>query len=139
MALLELKRDPTPREVRQFARVWLPAFCAVLAVWAVLRWQAWPVAAALLATGIAGVVVEWARPRWMKALFLGWMWAAFPIGWLVSHALMGIIYYLVITPIGLIMRAVGRDPLSRSFEPEAETYWTRREPSADPSRYFRQF
>lgn len=139
MALLELKRDPTPREVRQFARIWLPAFCALLAAWAVLRWQAWPVAGALVAIALVGAIVEWARPRWMKVLFLGWMWAAFPVGWLVSHVLMGLIYYLVITPIGLIMRAVGRDPLSRRFEPEAETYWTRREPPADPSHYFRQF
>jgi hypothetical protein len=139
MALLELKRDPTLREVRQFARIWLPAFCAVLATWAVLRWQAWPVAGTLVAIALLGVVVEWARPRWMMALFLGWMWASFPIGWLVSHILMGLIYYLVITPIGLIMRTAGRDPLSRRFEPEAETYWTRREPPTDPNHYFRQF
>jgi len=139
MALLELKRDPTLREVRQFARIWLPAFCAVLATWAVLRWQAWPVAGTLVAIALLGVVVEWARPRWMMALFLGWMWASFPIGWLVSHILMGLIYYLVITPIGLIMRTVGRDPLSRRFEPEAETYWTRREPPTDTNHYFRQF
>jgi hypothetical protein len=139
MALLELKRDPTAREVRQFARVWLPAFCALLATWAVLRWQAWPTASALLAVAIAGIAIEAVRPGWMRALFLGWMWAAFPIGWLVSHLLMGAIYYLVITPIGLIMRAAGRDPLARRFEPDAETYWTRRDPPAEASRYFRQF
>ncbi|MEX0979180.1 MAG: SxtJ family membrane protein, partial [Pirellulales bacterium] len=69
----------------------------------------------------------------------GWMWAAFPIGWLVSHLLIAAIYFLLITPIALVMRAVGRDPLSRRFDRAAKTYWVPRRQDSDPARYFRQF
>ena len=53
------------------------------------------------------------------------MCAAFPIGWVVSHALMAAIYYLVITPMAVAMRLLGRDPLDRRFDRDATTYWVR--------------
>jgi hypothetical protein len=37
------------------------------------------------------------------------------------------------------MRALGRDPMQRQFEPEAATYWVEHDPATDPKRYFRQF
>ncbi|MET9432227.1 MULTISPECIES: hypothetical protein [unclassified Streptomyces] len=43
--------------------------------------------------------------------------------------LLAIVYYLVITPIGLIAKAV-RDPLARSVDPKATSYWTAPTPSA---------
>jgi hypothetical protein len=67
------------------------------------------------------------------------MYAAFPIGWLVSHALLAIIYYLVITPIGLVMRGLGKDPIQKRFDPTRKSYWVKREATRDRSRYFRQF
>lgn len=139
MALVDLKRDPSAREVRQFARLWLPGFCTLFAVWAALRWQSWGAAAAFLGVAASGALLDWSRPGWMKALYVAWMWAAFPIGWTVSHLLMATIYYLVITPIGLMMRLLGRDPLERRFDRGAETYWTRRDPAPHASQYFRQF
>lgn len=139
MALLERKRDPSAREVRQFARIWLPAFCLLLAAWSVFRGQSWGAAGILTGLAALGVLVEGLRPQWMRFLFLGWMWAAFPVGWLIAHLLMAAIYFLVLTPIGLIMHLAGRDPLSRDFDRPADTYWTRRDSSHDPSQYFRQF
>ncbi|MDT9684662.1 hypothetical protein RND61_21765 [Streptomyces sp. TRM76323] len=43
--------------------------------------------------------------------------------------LLAIVYYLVITPIGLITRAV-RDPLARGADPKATSYWTASTPTA---------
>jgi hypothetical protein len=39
----------------------------------------------------------------------------------------------------LVMRAVGRDPLARRFDRDAQTYWVERGEQRDPARYFRQF
>jgi len=139
MALLEINRDPSPRQVRQFAFFALPVFCLLLAAIAVYRFDSWPLGWALAAVGVASVVLGMVRPRWMRLAFIGWMWAAFPIGWLVSHALLAVIFYLVMTPIGWMLRIVGHDPLARSFDPRAETYWVPRSQQSDPSRYFRQF
>ena len=139
MALIEINRDPTTREIRQFALLWLPAFCFLLGGWLGYRLAAWPAAAGLAGGGALSIVVGVWRPRWMQFVLIGWMWAVFPIGWSVSHLLMASIYFLVVTPIGWIMRLAGRDPLSRKFDRKAETYWTPRSEDVDPSRYFRQF
>jgi hypothetical protein len=139
MALIEINRDPTTREIRQFALLWLPAFCFLMGGWLGYRHAAWSAAAALAGCGVLSIVVGIWRPRWMRFVLIGWMWAVFPIGWSVSHLLMASIYFLVLTPIGWIMRLAGRDPLSRKFDRQAETYWTPRPEDVDPSRYFRQF
>jgi hypothetical protein len=67
------------------------------------------------------------------------MYAAFPIGWVVSHVMLALIYYGVMTPIGLVMRLLGRDPLKRKLDRSADTYWEPREPIANSKRYFQQF
>ncbi len=139
MALIEFNRDPTPRQVRQFALFWCSGFCCLLSALAYYRYDARPAAMALLLCGLASMVLGGAHPAWMRPIFLGWTAAAYPIGWLVSHVLMAVIYYFVITPIGLLMRLFGRDPLSRRFDRDAKTYWTARGPAADPARYFRQY
>ena len=49
------------------------------------------------------------------------------------------VYFLVITPIGLAMRLAGRDLMSRRFDPGAESYWLPHKADKDAGRYFRQF
>lgn len=39
---------------------------------------------------------------------------------------MAILFYAVVTPIGLVMRLTGRDPLRLRLEPEASSYWRTR-------------
>lgn len=140
MALLEFNRNPSTREVRQFALYWLSGFCLLLAVVALLRYGSRPLAAAFCVGAVASIALGLMRPAWMRIVFLVWMGAAFPIGWLISHTLMAAIYFLVITPIGMLMRLFGRDPLARRFDSDASSYWTPRSSQAtDPARYFRQF
>src|SRR3954465_7604240 len=139
MALFELKRDPSAREVRLFGVAWLPLFCAVLAGLIWYRGGSGPAIWLSVAAGVLSVAVTLVRPRWTRALFLAWMWAAWPIGWLVSHGMMAGIYFLVLTPIGLAIRAFGRDPLERRFDVRADTYWVTRRREIDPASYFRQF
>ena len=62
-----------------------------------------------------------------------------PIGWLISHATLGLVFYLVLTPIGLVMRALGHDPMRRGFDREAESYWIKENPHRNLAGYFRQF
>jgi hypothetical protein len=51
---------------------------------------------------------------------------------------MGIFYFLVLTPIGIIFKLFGRDPLNRRFLPVAPTYWSLRQNVIDKERYFHQ-
>jgi hypothetical protein len=95
----------------------------------------------MILAGVALVVgtVGLAWPAAIRPLFVGWIVAAYPIGWTVSHVLLSAIFFLVLTPIGLILRATGTDPMHRSFDPDARTYWSKREPVREAARYFRQF
>ena len=70
-------------------------------------------------------------------LFRAWMTIFSPIGWIVSHAVLAIVYYGILTPIGLLLRLF-RDPMLRRFDPDAASYWMERESDDDLSRYFRQ-
>jgi hypothetical protein len=47
---------------------------------------------------------------------------------IVSPVVLGIMFFGVITPMGLVMRALGKDPLRLTREPEATTYWIDRQP-----------
>ena len=83
--------------------------------------------------------IYWLIPPVRRLVFVGWMYAAFPIGWTISHLLMAAIFYGVVTPIAWILRASGRDPLFRSFDRSAKSYWLPHERPDDISRYFRQY
>jgi hypothetical protein len=79
------------------------------------------------------------RPDWIEIYRKGWMAAVAPIGWLVSRVVLAIVYFLVITPIGLIRRLRGHDPLALRADPTASSYWVARQDRTDPASYFRQF
>lgn len=138
MAVIEIKKDPSRKELAWLGALFALFFAAIgaMAYW---RFGTPETAFRLWGIGAAVSVLYYAIPPIRKPLYLGWMYAAFPIGWTISHVLLGITYYLVLTPIGLVIRLLGRDPLERRFEPQRETYWSRHQPDADPARYFRQF
>jgi hypothetical protein len=133
--LIDLTKPATDRELRWFAGLWFPALCAVLGWFALdkaptLAAGVWVLGAVL---GLIGLV----RPRAIRPVYTGLTRLTFPIGWVVSHALLLVMYFGIITPVGLLVRLF-RDPLDRSFDARASTYWAPRDTAA-PHRYFRQF
>jgi hypothetical protein len=88
---------------------------------------------------VIGAAAVLASPAFGKALYVGWMYAALPMGWTVSHIILGVIFYLVFAPMGLVMRLFGRDAMHRRLDRAAATYWIEHNPAGKPSRYFRQF
>lgn len=137
MAVIEVNRDPTVRELRQFGFVWL-AFLLLFAGLARWRFDSPRVAAALAVLAVLVPVIGWVAPRFMRWVFVGLSLVAFPIGFVVSHLVLALVYYGVITPIGLAMRAFGHDAMCRRLDPAASSYWVERERTTDPKRHFRQ-
>ena len=88
--------------------------------------------------GVLFIVYYALRPVRLP-IYHAWMILVSPIGWIISHLLLAVVYYLIITPIGLLMRLCGRDSLHRKFEADVETYWIEHRPDSDVSRYVRQF
>ena len=61
-----------------------------------------------------------------------------PIGIVISIILMSIFYFFVLTPVGLVFKLIGRDPLKRKFKQDVPTYWVPRKQTEDTERYFHQ-
>ena len=85
-----------------------------------------------LATLVVPVLI---KPIYSVAIFI-----AHILGWINTRIILGLIYYLMFTPISLIMKISGRDALNRKFDKEAKTYWNVRERNPIPKeQYLRQF
>jgi hypothetical protein len=137
MAMIKINDNPSRRELRQFAGIWFPVFWFIVGGWFFIG-DAPRVA---IAAGVFGLVVGAigvARPRFMHPIYLLWMHAAYPIGFVVSHVVLGVIFYLLVTPVGLVMKLVGYDPLQRRLR-TSTTYWLPCERVANTRQYFRQF
>ena len=136
--MIEINRAPSSRLLRQFAVSWI-AFVG-LAGWIVFRkTELLPLAVAVWVVAVSVGVLGLVRPRCIRLIWLGLSYATFPIGWVVSHLVLAAVFYLLFTPIGVIMRLLGRDPLRRRADRSATSYWLRRKPPDDTDRYFRQF
>lgn len=136
--MIEINHNPSRRDLRVFA-IGLTILLGLAGWWLRRRLQVdllFPVGLVLGSlVGVCGVV----RPEALRLVYVGWMTACWPIGWLVSHVLLGIVYYGVVTPLGLIMRLIGRDPLDRKFDRQATTYWKERTKKRSPKSYFDTF
>ena len=138
MALLTIPRHPSARDLRYFG-VLLAAFVALaggLTHWGLEA----PAAARIVWTAGAVLTALYAAaPALRRWIFLGWLHAAFPIGWTLAFLALAVTYYLVLAPIGLLLRFFRGDPLDRAPDRSAASYWTSRQPVPDLRRYFRQF
>ena len=135
--MIAIQWNPSTKQLRQFAGIWFPAFCALVG-WSIGHktghWSeveiGW-VLAGLLSVG--GLVL----PALIRPIFVGLILLTFPIGWVVSHLLLGLIFYGVVTPIGLILRISGHDPLQLK-KPGGNTVWKTSVGKTDATRYLRQ-
>ena len=148
---MRLNLSPDRRVLRQFAWASLVLFPTLAGF---LSWQhdlPWVWVVTLIGIGVLVAVVELVLVDLLgsfgglleklipRALFQILSVVAFPIGFVLSHVLMGAIFYLVMTPIGLCFRLVSRDALGRKLEPNRTSYWRDRGPARDPSSYFKLY
>ena len=138
MAIIEINRNPGKSELNWFGLIFLTFLTMVGAVlW--FKLGAFTAAKAVWVAAGGITILYYAIPAMRRSLYLAWMYAAFPVGWVMSHLVLGIVFYLVFTPIGLTMRLVGMDPMQRRFRGDASTYWREHNPHQKSDRYFRQF
>ncbi len=139
MAVIAVNIDPSRRELRQFAGIWFPAFFLLVGGFALYWGGSLSVVATIWMIVAPISVVGFFFPRFMRPIFVGWMYAVYPIGWFISHLILASIYYLVMTPVGLLIRAMGREPLQRHFDSSLPTYWIVRRTDDRVESYLRQF
>jgi Saxitoxin biosynthesis operon protein SxtJ len=148
MAFIEIDWKPGVQHLRGFGTGCVVAFGA-FGAWVLWRHSVFGIGlgpeTALRVTvalwGLAALcgILRFVAPRWLRPLYVGLMAVSMPIGFVMSHVVVGVVFFGVVTPIALIFRLLGRDPMRRKFDRDAKTYWTRRSAIVDVMRYYRQF
>jgi len=124
-------------------RLWVAVMAAILTViggiqyfvWAHVRTANvfWAIAAALFFTGMA-------LPILLRPVYWVWLKIAAGLAWFNTRLIMFLIFYLVFTPVGLVLRLLRKDLIKQRWDKEAESYWIRRpETPFDPKRYENQY
>jgi hypothetical protein len=136
--VIDLNLNPSKKELRTFGLCALAFLC--LAGWIVFRRSgSIPAGGAIAGFGLVLAVLGLTVPQALRPIWIVLMVVNYPIGWVVTHVVMAAIFYLVVTPVGVIMRLTGRDPMERAFDRSAKTYWKLRRTDPGSSRYFRQY
>jgi hypothetical protein len=139
MSLVEMNWNPGRTELRRFSAIWLPAFLVVSGALLFRSSRLLVIPSILGSAALVSVALGLWAPIRMKPVYVGLNVVALPFGWLASHAILVFVYFLVITPVGLARRILGRDSLSRSFDRTAKSYWLPRKRPHGPERWFRQY
>jgi len=145
--MLKIDWNPSEKKLREFGYFGLVGFALV--AWAIGRrtgvWHghAGPIAQGFTAffgaLALACPLLSLAKPAALRPVWLAIVFITAPIGFVVGNLVMGLIYWGVVTPIALVLRLLGNDPMQRRIDPQAATYWQVRPPTPPKSRYFRQF
>ncbi|MCA8943816.1 MAG: hypothetical protein KDB80_14735 [Planctomycetes bacterium] len=139
--MLKLDLNPPVSQLRQFGTIALFGFPLVgfMISWKFLEDPMHPTFWVLLAVGVVTFVLSKIDAKLIKPIFVGLMVVALPIGLVISFVLMGLIYYGMVTPIGVLFRLFGRDPLNKTPDPDAKSYWHVRTKQPSPASYLKQY
>ena len=79
-------------------------------------------------------------PNVLKPINIIWMTLAIILGWFMSRVILIILFYVIITPIGFLLKIFRSDPLNRKWDSSVSSYWEDREKQlSEQIDYERQF
>lgn len=91
-------------------------------------------------SGIVFIILSFVWPSVLKPLQKAWMTLSIVMGFVMSKVIMAIIFYVMVTPIGLMGRLSGKKFLDLKLDKNAASYWIdRTQTKTEKSDYERQF
>lgn len=140
----EVNWSPDTAARRAFAKSLMIGLPVVAVVFAVLRWLktgVWDSASTVIfgGTGFAVGALFYALPAIVRPFYVVWYALACCVGLVVGNVLLGLVFYVLVTGIGLVKRLGGRQAIRKSPDLQASTYWVAAPPAPDAKRYYRQF
>jgi hypothetical protein len=122
---------------RSFGVVFVVVF-ALIGMWPLLHGapaRRWALA---ICAGLA--LISAAQPRLLHPANVVWMRFGMLLSKVMNPVVTGLVFYLVVTPIGLLMRVLGKAPLPLGYDRQASSYWIdRRPPGPKPESMSHQF
>ena len=77
----------------------------------------------LLTFGITSCILGIAIPFILKPIYWVWMIFATIFGWIMTRVILSLLFYIILTPIGLILRFFGKQFLELRWDKSKESYW----------------
>jgi len=121
-----MQNEITIKQLRSFGLL-VGGIFALIGLWPVVvhnenaRWWSLVVAAVLILPALV----------YAKSLFWihkGWMAVGHVLGWINTRIILGVVFYVIVTPIGMFRRWLGRDPMGRQLRPDLDSYRVVRKP-----------
>ena len=79
-------------------------------------------------------------PIILKPFYMIWMIFAVILGWFMTKVILSLLFYLIITPIGLFLRIIGKDLLNLKEKKQQKSYWNMRNSEEEQNQnYEKQF
>jgi hypothetical protein len=119
--------DVRPASDRAFGFV-MGGFLALVGGWPLIYGQ--PVRTGAAIAAAAFLLVALGRASLLRPLNRVWTWLAIALHRVMTPAMLGVLFFAVITPVALVMRACGRDVLRLRWDRSAESYWQARGPAS---------
>ena len=139
MPLIEINWNPPDKDLRNFGRIAILASILVATLLYTTKSLTLTWCAFIIGIGCLFFVCSLLSMMVTKWIYLSLTLITFPIGMTVSFVLLALFYYLLLTPVGLIFRLIGRDSLHRKYNRATESYWIARRRTDNIKRYFNQF
>lgn len=107
---------------------------ALLAIAAYQWWRgaSQPVWVTLISIAAVLLLLAAIAPSLLRPVYRGWMYLGEALGWLNTRIILSLVFFLVVTPIGLLMRLFGRSPMTTA---KRDSYWTDVEPHSYGDRH----
>jgi hypothetical protein len=130
------KLDRSPRALRRFGIV---VGAVLLVTGKLLLLGDRKAGGPFLSIGTLLLVAAAFAPSLLRYVYRPWMILAFAMSWLVTRVILTLLFFLVVTPIGLLQRLCGKGALELRFKSGETTYWQGRSTHPVPADYEKQF
>ncbi len=81
----------------------------------------------LIPMGMVIMCIGFIAPVILKPIYILWMIIAVLLGFVSTRVILTILFYLIITPISIIFKILGKDPLNKKIDKSKSSYWEYRE------------
>jgi len=126
----------TRKKLREFCLL----FCAVSGILGGIGfWKANPYWTRFVAVSIGFFLAGFFFPMAFRQPYRLWMSLAFIMGWFMTRLILTSAFFLIMTPMAMLLKLLRKDILEEGLKKEAGTYWKRYEPVQDKERYKKQF
>jgi hypothetical protein len=130
------KLDRSPRALRRFG---FAVGSVLFLLGGIMLWRhrnaGWP----FLSIGVLLLLAPIIAPAILRYVYRPWMILALLLGWFITRLLLMLVFFLVVTPIGLLQRVCGKRALEFGFRSGENSYWHPRTPRHVSEDYQKQF